>query len=97
MSVSCQASAPVSPRGTLSLSLPHNDVNLTAAGDGLEVSVADRYRMTTDDYAPLKLSPKSKQKFEFYESNFKFENKPNLKSLGLSEKKDAGLNCPCPL
>ena len=55
MSVSCQASAPVSPSGAPPLSFPHNDVNLTAAGDGLEVLVTDRYRMTlrTDDLAPL--------------------------------------------
>jgi len=77
--------------------LPHSDGKVTAAGDGLEVSVADHCRMTTDDCASLKLPSKSKQKFEFYESNFKFKNKPNLKSLGLSEKKNAGLNCPRPL
>ena len=56
-----------------------------------------RCRMTTDDCAPLKLPPKSEQKFEFYESNFRFDNEPNLKSLGLSEKKNAGLNYPRPL
>jgi len=45
------ASSPVSQAApSLSASpLPHDDVNVTAAGDGLEVSVADRYRMTTDD------------------------------------------------
>ena len=99
MSVSCQQ-VHLSPRAAPSLSaspLPHDDVNVTAAGDGLEVSVTVRYRMTTDDCVPLKLPPKSKQKFEFYESNFKFENKPNLKSLRLSEKRNAGFNCPRPL
>ena len=57
MSVSCQQ-VHLSPRAAPSLSvspLPHDDVNVTAAGDGLEVSVTVRYRMTTDDCVPLKL------------------------------------------
>jgi len=46
--------------------------------------------MTTDDQL---VATKVQIKFEFYESNFKFENKSNLKSLGSSKLRIYVLQC----